>query len=336
MTDDVDELDVPLESASALPPGLRRDWPAPRVGVFGKRDGFVARVECALVLGAMGTLSRLPGGARELAVRALARVARRIQSQRSEHARIFLRQALGEMEPRELERRVLEAWRHLLRITLDSHVFPRRVPQATLLSHFDLEVSDDVKRVLAERRGAIVVTPHVGDWEAGSATLAWLGFDPAYVISRPPKNRPLSVHFQQVREARGLRTLPRRGAMQYVPAVVRAGGTVAMLLDQRARQNPVFAPFFGRRARCDRSAGVLLKRLSAPVVFAACYRTGVPFRWKLVMRSVLWPEEGKRLSVEELVVRVNQELERLILAAPEQYFWLHDRYRGGDEGLPGA
>src|SRR5258708_7641188 len=80
----------------------------------------------------------------------------------------------------------------------------------------------------------------------------------------------------RLRESRGMRLIPRRGALEFVPAIVRAGGTVALLLDQRARVKPVLAPFFGREAKCDRSASVLVRRLRAPLVFAACYRTAQP------------------------------------------------------------
>jgi KDO2-lipid IV(A) lauroyltransferase len=116
--------------------------------------------------------------------------------------------------------------------------------------------------------------------------------------------------------------------MQDAPAVVAGGGMLGLMLDQRARKRPVMAPFFGRAARCDRSAAVLLKRLRAPIVFAACYRTGTPWRWRLEVPTVLWPKDLEGQTVEAITARVNGELEKLILAAPEQYFWLHDRYRG--------
>ena len=98
----------------------------------------------------------------------------------------------------------------------------------------------------------------------------------------------------------------------------------------------MIADFFGRPARCDRGAGVLLKRLHAPIVFAACLRAEGRFRWRFVADKVVWPDEAKALSVEELVGVVNRELERMIRATPEQYFWLHDRYRGAAETVERA
>lgn len=322
--------------ASAAPPdllpiGLRRDWPVPRYEVYGKRDGFVPRLEALLVRGLLAGASRLPRPVQDIFIGALARVARRADRVHSDAARTFLRQALGaSLGAREVEERVLQAWKHLFRVTLDSEAFDRKVPLASIRDHYAIELSDDVQRVAEGKRGCIIVTGHIGDWEAGSAILPWIGFDPCYVISKPPRNRPLSIHFQRVREKRGIRFLPRRGAMKDAPAVIKAGGSVVMMLDQRARVKPVIVPFFGRPARCDRSAGVLLKRLGAPIVFGACYGTARPFRYHFSMRTVLWPEEFARETPEAIARLVNAELERMILEHPDQFFWLHDRYRGAE------
>ncbi|MBI5364522.1 MAG: lysophospholipid acyltransferase family protein [Planctomycetes bacterium] len=325
------EVDEAPEHALHLPAGLRADWPAPRVGVSGRRGGVLAALEAAVVNGAIGGVARLPAGAQDAFVAALARLAFTLDRRHTNAARAYVRQALGTDDARSVDALVRASWRHLLRVTLDSAAFAREVAPERVREHFDVRFGPDVQRLLASKQGSIVVGAHVGDWEAGAAVMPWLGFDPFYAISRPPKNRPLSVRVQTLREARGIRLLPRRGAMRQAPAVLRAGGTIAMLLDQRARSRPVMAEFFGRRARCDRGAGVLLKRVSAPVVFVACYRAEGRFRWRLEAERVLWPEEAQHLSVEELVLVVNRELERMISKAPEQYFWLHDRYRGAEE-----
>jgi KDO2-lipid IV(A) lauroyltransferase len=326
--DDDREVAVPPPFPCVLPAGLRSDWPAPRRAVLGPRGGFLAGVESVLARGVLGVLARLPLVLRDPAVAAMARAAKALDRRRNRAARTFLLQALGPSMPeRELERRILQAWVHLFTVTLDSEVLDRRAPAGRILEHFEVELCPDAARIATSGTGSILATAHVGDWETGSAVMPWIGFDPFYVVSKPPKNRPLSVHAQRIRERRGVRLLPRRGAMKDAPAVVRGGGMLGLILDQRARRRPVHAPFFGRRARCDRSAAVLLKRLRAPIVFAACYRTSTPWRWRLVAPAVLWPADLAGRSVEEITAVVNRELEKLILAAPEQYFWLHDRYR---------
>jgi len=334
MADPDDDADEPEDAGgppfpARLPAGLRSDWPAPRRSVLGDRSGPLAAIEYGLVRAALGTLSRFPLALRRPVVGGLARTAMAFDRRRSQAARVFLRQALGAGLPApELERRVLQAWRHLLDVTLDSEAVPRRIPPEKMLEHVDVKLCEDAEEILHAKRGCLLATPHVGDWENGSGVVPWIGFDPFYAVAKAPRNRPLSARLQQLREGRGVRVLPRRGAMQDAAAVVQGGGMLGLLLDQRARKRPVLAPFFGRPARCDRSAAVLLKRLRAPVVFGACYRSATPWRWRLEMPVVLWPKDFEGASVEAVTARVNQELEKLILAAPEQYFWLHDRYRG--------
>jgi KDO2-lipid IV(A) lauroyltransferase len=100
-----------------------------------------------------------------------------------------------------------------------------------------------------------------------------------------------------------------------------------LLLDQRPHGKAVIAPFFGRPARCERGAAVLLRRLEMPVLVGACYTTDVPYRYKISFPTVIAPGELSGASPEAIVGRVNAEMEALILRHPEQYFWLHDRFR---------
>jgi KDO2-lipid IV(A) lauroyltransferase len=318
------------QRGSLLPAGLSQEWPVPRQAVLGSRGGPLAWAESVAVRGLLALLTRLPDGPREAFVAGAARVARALDRSHSDAARAFLRQAFPGIGAEDLERRVLEAWRHFLRVTIESSGFVRRVPYARLGEHVEsVEAHPEVEALRRERRGCILVTAHLGDWECGAAVLPWMGFDPLYVVAKPPRNRPLSAHLQRAREARGLRALPRRGAMQHARTILRAGGHLAMLLDQRARTRPVLAPFFGRMARCDRSAGVLIRRLRAPVIVGAAFRVG-PWRWRVRIPTVIRPEEVAGLAPAEVAARINRELEALIRSAPEQYFWLHDRYRGAE------
>ncbi len=314
---------------SLLPASLRQDWPVPRQDASGPRDGIGAWLEYIGGRAALGTLSRLPEGPREAFIGSFARLAMRVDKQHSDAARDYLRTAFGPtLVGDALEARVLQAWRHFLRITIESSGFARHVDFANMGAHLDgVSIHPDAEKLRATKQGAIFVTAHIGDWEAGSAALAWLGFDPFYAVVKPPKNRPLSLHLQDLREARGLRSLPRRGAMQYAAQVLRGSGYLGMVLDQRARVRPVMAPFFGRLACCDRSAGVLMKRLRTPVMIGACFRTAA-WRWRVQVTSVIHPDELAGVDPDAIVGRLNREFEALILEVPDQYFWLHDRYRG--------
>jgi len=231
---------------------------------------------------------------------------------------------------------VLSSYRHLIVQTLRDTRFNARVLGPDMASHFELHLCEGARRLQGTDQGFLFVTAHIGAWEAFGAAGPMLGYDPAYVVSRPPKNLPLSVHFQRVREARGMHLIHRHGAVRGITQVVEAGGCVALMLDQRAHGKTVLAPLFGRPAHCERSIAVLIRRLKVPVLFGACYETGTPFQYELHIPRAMQPEEFAGRGPEEILAEINGELERMILARPEQYFWLHDRYRKAPPAEPGA
>src|SRR5262245_9199902 len=189
-------------------------------------------------------------------------------------------------------------------------------------------MSADARRALESRQGCLIATGHLGNWEAAFAALPTLGLHPVYGVAKPPKNKSFSRVVQASRERWGVRVLSRKGAMGAAPAILRAGGTLALVIDQRTSGRALLVPFFGRLARCERAPAVLLKRQRVPVVLSECRMLAGPLRYVIEFHEVLWPEEWARRSVEEIVLRINQGLERLIRAHPEQYVWIHDRYRG--------
>ncbi len=312
------------------------DWPVEWQAVWGTRDGFTARLEARLVAAFLAAVAHLPRGLIELGIGCFAHVAKRLDKRHTDAARRFLRQALGDLPKRELEARVVESYRHFVRVLVQSRRVPLRYPPAAREARFDIEWTDDAHEIANSEKGCVVLTGHLGNWEAGLWILSRVGFGPMYAVAKPPKNLPLSKLAQEEREKHGVRLLPRRGAMTDAPRVIRAGGTVGMLLDQRARKRPVLAPFFGRLARCDRSAGVLLRRLQAPVLVVACTMQEEDMRFRLEFVDCLRPEEFRRADPVEIATRINQAYERMIRACPEQYFWLHDRFKDTPETYPDA
>jgi lauroyl/myristoyl acyltransferase len=303
-------------------------WPVPWEPVEGDLDGPLQALSTAALRALLAGVSRLPWSLQQAFVDGVARLAKAVDRRHSDAGQRFVAAALGEgADARRREELVLAAWRHLLTHTLEMSRFDAVVPPERFFEHVATDVSDDVRRMLAERRGGLLLTAHVGAFELAPVMALRLGAQPMYVVSRPPRNGPLSRLAQRQREARGYRLLHRHGAASSIPRVVEAGGYVGLMVDQRARLKTVVAPFFGRPAHCERAVAVFARRLGVPVAFGAVYRTERRWRYRAEFRRVLWPQDLARLSLEEITGRINAELERMILAAPEQYFWIHDRYR---------
>lgn len=303
--------------------------------VHGPRKTFGARMELWLYLGIVVRAARLPWPWVRALAKGLAHVAKRLDKRHTQAAREFLTIALGDdLSERERERLVFGAYRHMALVALESERFRTRDIKQELRKRFEVVAEPGLREQLANS-GVVALTAHVGNWELSSAVLAdWLD-KPLYAVAKPPKNYYFSKHVQAVRESRGVFVLPRRGAMHEAPKVLASHAVLGMLLDQRARTKPVLAPFFGRPARCDRSAGVLLRRMSTPMLFVASERLegdeapakdGPYFR--LTLGPLLPAKEFAGSRPEEIATRINREFERMILARPDQYLWLHDRFKG--------
>jgi Kdo2-lipid IVA lauroyltransferase/acyltransferase len=322
-----------------LPPAFTRgeeEWPVPWQPLWGSDDRLVAHLESHAARLLLGFLSRSGRWGRTPVIETLARIAPLFDRRHADAARAWLVQALGEMPPAELERRVRHAYRHFARVAWEIDWLARRAPDPGMLDRYEFHWTDEVREAFENPGGRILVSGHIGNWEAAMAVLPWLSRDPAYAIAKPARNRPFSKMVQEQRERFGGRLLPRRGAMSTAGMILRAGGSLAMLLDQRARKRPVLAPFFGRPARCDRSAGVLLRRLRAPVVVLATYLGEKPLTWRVEFADVIGPEEVANADPATIAARINRSLEKLILAEPDQYFWLHDRYKDTPREFPPA
>lgn len=327
----VDPAACAASSRDPKEPGRSYDWPVEQQLVEGTRRTLMAHVENWAWILSAGALARLPRPLLSLFTALFAPIAKAIDRRHASSARVFIRQALenggSRLSKAEVERRVTLAYRHLVEVAVTPLRLERRFGSSpsALLDRCEVVLSDDARSVMVEG-GCVAVSAHIGDWEMASRIASAVGFRPFYAIGKPPRNQPVSRTLQKQREAGGIRLLPRRGAMAFAPRIIEGHGTFAMLLDQRARKKPVLADFFGRLARSDRSAGVLVKRLGCPVVFMAAYRTA-DLRWRFVAERVLQPEAFRGRNQEQIARLINAELERQILVDPEQYFWLHDRYR---------
>lgn len=176
---------------------------------------------------------------------------------------------------------------------------------------------------------AILCIPHIGSWEAGSVVAPLCGLK-LHVIARPLGNPWLNEFLTRKRSRLGQRIHPRRGGIRSMKRALEQGEPVCFLPDQNQRLRGVFVPFFGRLASCDRSPVSLALMGGHPIIVAGLIRVGSTFRFKCEVADVFLPSEGGGTREERLhegLLRLHAAVEKLVLAHPEQYFWLHNRYR---------
>lgn len=172
------------------------------------------------------------------------------------------------------------------------------------------------------------LTAHLGSWEMAAISGALLRGE-THGIARPFGNPLLNAFICDNRRRAGFNTHPKRGGIRALIRALAQGHVGLQAVDQRQRLRGVRAPFFGEMASCDRSAVALALRKGYPLAVGGVVRVGPGFRFRGVLTEPFRPEPtgDPEADLLRVVTEVNQRLEQLILAHPEQYLWIHNRYR---------
>jgi Kdo2-lipid IVA lauroyltransferase/acyltransferase len=201
-------------------------------------------------------------------------------------------------------------------------------PDASLFSRIEIVGAEHVRAAADSGRGFFFLTPHLGCWEYAALASAACGF-PMTVISRPLDNPILEGEVRRFRERTGNTIVHKAEAAREILKVLRRGGAIGILADQRARKpDAVVVPFFGRPAATTSALARFLDRTDALVLPASCIRVA-PARWFNRYRA---PFDVRDLPAEErrpepLTARLNLIMESLIREHPEQWLWLHNRWK---------
>ncbi|CAM3686244.1 lysophospholipid acyltransferase family protein [Bordetella bronchialis] len=187
--------------------------------------------------------------------------------------------------------------------------------------------SDDdavVEAAVAEKRGVIVMTPHLGCFEITARHVArWL---PLTVMFRPPRQSALAPLLEAARNTSAIRAVPAttKGVREFVRAL-RRGEAVGMLPDQAPKEGEgVWAPFFGRMAYTVTLPGRLAFPNDVPVLLTAAERLPRGRGWRIHYVRVPGPLPD---SAEAQAALFNAAMETLIRRFPQQYLWSYNRYK---------
>ena len=248
---------------------------------------------------------------------------------RQEFAMRFLHRAFpsGKTD-RELHTLARQSTGNFVKVSLDLILAKRRLQQAPLETY--VEGLENVREIL-NNGPVLVVSGHLGSWEAGAMAIANT-VPEAHVLTRPLKNPLVRRFIEDNRRSVGLHIHSRRGGIRAISRALESGAVGIQAVDQNQRLRGVFAPFFGKLASTERAAATLAVRKGYPMAICFCPRVGQGFRFRAEISELIRPDptvpgEDISVAVMRLVRRINKALEDAILRYPDQYLWIHDRYR---------
>jgi KDO2-lipid IV(A) lauroyltransferase len=173
-----------------------------------------------------------------------------------------------------------------------------------------------------------MVTGHFGNWEMGGYVLGLLGFH-TYAIARRLDNPHLDHFLNGFRERQGQTILDKNDDYDQMVQVLAAGGILATLGDQDAGPRGLFVDFFGRPASTHKAVALFALQYQVPMLVIGVPRRDGWLRYENVVADVILPEDYANLpdAVRGMTQRFTTALEGLARRSPEQYFWLHRRWK---------
>jgi len=184
-----------------------------------------------------------------------------------------------------------------------------------------------IRSLLAEGKGLIFITGHIGNWEMCGSIFGQKGLSDG-AIARPLDNPLIDEWVNSIRQANGQTIWDKFGAMRNALRALKKGGSFGTLMDIDAGQDGVFNEFFGMRCSTVPTAVDLAVKTGAPIMLGAFHRTS-PMHFKLETGEPFRcdPERDKKSERLRLLQKCNDELERVIRKRPEQWLWLHRRWK---------
>jgi len=223
---------------------------------------------------------------------------------------------------------------HLVMFAVEFLFTPRLITLGTWRRYVRLKNFRTALDLMLSSRGAILVAGHYGSWEVLGYTLACLGFD-VVTVYRPLDNPYLNRYLTETRARKGLRLLSKKGAAEGIDEVLKDGSALAFIADQDAGRKGVFVEFFGTKASTYKSIALVAHQYQLPIIVGCARRTSwTRFEYELDVEEIIRPEDWRNHENEVVYItrRFNQAIERMVLADPRQYLWLHRRWKTRPKG----
>lgn len=257
----------------------------------------------------------------------LGRVARWLLPGRQKLARANLARAFPEKSAAEREAILRTMFGHLGTGFVEMLRLDLLRGTAELDRDFAVEGEEHLRHALDEGRGCILLTGHIGFWEAGNFIFSSRGY-PIGVVAKPMHNPLIERYFLRMRESAGGYIISSHKGARRILKALQQNHLVGILLDQHAgRKHGVKVPFFGRPA------------WTTPIIAEIAMKYGVP-----VVPTFAWwlPDHRYRLEIsppfklegpmtaEQIVANtalMTRHIEEAVRRDPSQWFWIHRRWR---------
>lgn len=219
-----------------------------------------------------------------------------------------------------------KVWEHLGMVGSEFLYYYERKPEV-FKKAVRFEGEANLKRILAQNKGAILVSGHLGNWELLGVSLIYWGFKVNPIV-KFQSNGLVDKIIQDNRRSLGMGLIDKKGFLRPILVALKRNEIVSFLMDQATYKNGVSVKFFGKETSLPRGAAEFALKTGAPVFSARCFREK-PGRYQVVLSEeikLIRTGDHER-DVAENTAMFIRLIEEMIREHPEQWLWMHKLYR---------
>ena len=173
----------------------------------------------------------------------------------------------------------------------------------------------------------MLIAAHLGNWELAGPILGMFKF-PLSAVARFMPNESVDNLLNYSRKYHGEKVIYKDNALKDMMRVLKNNGALAIVCDQDARANGVFVDFMGIPSSTARSPALLHLKLGTPLLMLSCCRARRnKFYYTLSFERCLLPELTKDNEVTQITQTFTADIEKMIRKYPEQWMWIHRRWK---------
>lgn len=201
---------------------------------------------------------------------------------------------------------------------------------------FDPETQRRYDEFRSEGRGTIIISPHLGNWEL--LVFAWSALrEPISYLARPLDNPLIEKLTVKLRTRFGNRPINKTNAVSAAVKILREGGTLGILADVNTHpKEGVFVPFFGVDACTTSGPAMLAMRTNAVIIPVCGVWDEAAGKYIAVHGKIIEPANtgDRKTDIVTTTAAFTAEVEKLVRAYPEQWMWIHKRWKTRPPGEP--
>jgi KDO2-lipid IV(A) lauroyltransferase len=192
----------------------------------------------------------------------------------------------------------------------------------------EIENIELLEQFQEEKRGIVFLTAHYGSWELASQAMTVYSETQVFTIAKPQSNLLVDRKITKWRELFGLKIVAMGIGVREILKTLQEGGIVGLAADQSAPKESVTVNFFGRNVPTFQGPAIFSLKMGSPIILGCTVRQK---NGNYKMRLVHVPSDDLKGASDENVLELTrrqvQMTEAIIRQKPEQWMWMHKRWK---------